>query len=98
MLFLLCGKFVWVHQCAHEAVHVDGVVPIVVLVGGVMNGVVARSHDGGNPVSPERSSFVLQLLHNYNRWQCDRRLIMHKIAASCSDAVQAAMLRAKPGN
>ncbi len=46
----------WCDQRAKQLVHVDEVVPIVVLVGGVMDGVVARSHDRIRPARHSHQS------------------------------------------
>ena len=45
MLSLLGSKFIRLYQRPHELVHVDEVVPIIVQVGRVVDGVVACPHD-----------------------------------------------------
>lgn len=53
---LLPAEFIWVLQSAEQLIHVDKVMAIIVLVGGVVNGVVPSPHDWRNPAQAGEAS------------------------------------------
>lgn len=71
---LLFGKVIWVHQCAKQAIHVDGIVSIVVQIGGMVNGMVSSSHDRRNSAEATSTFYLCDADTSCN----DERTIISK--------------------
>ncbi len=71
--------FLWVHQCTMQSIHQCEKLSIIVSIGGVMNGVKSRSHDGrhiamqaivnvGGPYTrEEQEQFMCQEMYWYKQ-------------------------------
>jgi hypothetical protein len=45
---ILLEDIFWLTECAEHPIHTDGVVTIVVAISSVVNGMIARTHNGPN--------------------------------------------------